>query len=254
MKRRHIIAGNWKMNTTLSEGIDLIQALKSSPVSSEIDIILCPPFTHLETARTLLKNSGIHLGAQTLSEQESGAFTGEISASMLASVGVKYVIIGHSERRTLFHETNSIINAKLKQAIHHRLNPIFCIGESLNEREENLTFSVLSKQLIEGLSGITPTEINTVDFVVAYEPIWAIGTGKTASPEQAQDVHAHIRSELTTVFGKELASKTRIQYGGSVKPDNCQSLLSKPDIDGALVGGACLKAESFLDIINSHHA
>lgn len=252
--RRPIIAGNWKMNTTIAEGIDLIQGIKNSPLSQGTDIVLCPPFTHLNTAKTLLKNSGIYLGAQTLSEYTSGAYTGEISADMLKSLHIEYVIIGHSERRTIFHESNATINAKLKQALNSQLNPILCVGESLEEREKDLTHSIIATQLREGLAGVHASSIETLDFVIAYEPIWAIGTGKTASPEQAQDVHAYIRSELRILFGNTIAEKTRLQYGGSVKPENSQALLSKLDIDGALVGGACLNAESFANIINSVHA
>lgn len=252
--RRHIIAGNWKMNTTIAEGFDLIQSLKSCPLNKDADIIICPPFTHLDMAKSLLKNTGIFLGAQTLSEHDAGAYTGEISAEMLKSLGVEFVIIGHSERRTLFHETNAIINAKLKQALKHKLNPILCVGETLEEREKDLTHAVIATQLREALTGLHTHDIDSVDFVVAYEPIWAIGTGKTASPDQAQDVHAYIRSELRILFGNVISEKIRLQYGGSVKPDNSQSLLSQIDIDGALVGGACLKAESFAGIINSIHA
>ena len=248
--RRVVIAGNWKMNTSKNEGISLIRNILSNAIPTEVDIILCPPFIHLDTAHTLLKGSTVSLGAQTVSEHDSGAFTGEISAQMLTSYAVSYVIIGHSERRSLFHETNVIVNAKLKQCLKNNLNPIFCVGESLEERETNRTNAVISKQLKEGLEGTTEKELETSDFIVAYEPVWAIGTGKSATPAQAQDVHAHIRQELASLLGKNIAVKTRIQYGGSVKAENSKELLSQPDIDGALVGGACLKADSFLGIIN----
>ncbi|GAB1349071.1 hypothetical protein MASR1M107_12840 [Ignavibacteriales bacterium] len=246
--RNKVIAGNWKMNNDLNGTIELISGIKSELANKNIDakLIVCPPFTSLETARELLKGSVVGLGAQNMYFEESGAYTGEISASMLKSVGVEYVILGHSERRTIFGESDETINKKVKKALSSGLKPIFCIGETLEERETGVTFDVIKRQVAKGLDGLSASDMETV--IVAYEPVWAIGTGKVASPAQAQEVHAFIRSELVKLFGSETAEGTIIQYGGSVKPDNARELLGQPDIDGALVGGACLKADSFVGI------
>ncbi len=209
-------------------------------------MIVCPPFTSLETANELLKGSGIGLGAQNMYFEESGAFTGEISAAMLKSVGCEFVILGHSERRTIFGESDEVINKKVKKALASGLKPIFCIGETLEERESGVTFDAVKRQVVNGLAGVTEAEMDSV--IIAYEPVWAIGTGKVATPDQAQEVHAFIRAELVKLFGAAVAEKTIIQYGGSVKPENAKELLGQPDIDGALVGGACLKADSFVGI------
>lgn len=249
--RKPVIAGNWKMNTSISEGKALIEALTSSNAPDGCDLIICPPFTHLAAAQTLLENSTIALGAQNMHESNSGAFTGEISAESLTNLSCTYVILGHSERRTIYKETHDLINAKIKQALAHNINPIFCVGEHLSDRESNQTLNVITTQLKQGLKGISSHDITNKDFIVAYEPVWAIGTGKVATPEQAQEVHAHIRNTLSEIFSPKIADKTRIQYGGSVKPDNANSLLSQSDIDGALVGGACLKADSFLEIASA---
>ncbi|MBI5728069.1 MAG: triose-phosphate isomerase, partial [Ignavibacteriales bacterium] len=206
-------------------------------------------FTSLDTVRTVIKGSVIKLGAQNMHFEESGAFTGEIAAPMLKSVGCEYVILGHSERRTIFGETDQLINKKIKKALSAGINPIFCIGETLQERESNVTFDVIRRQVVEGLKEITAEQMTKV--ILAYEPVWAIGTGKTASPAQAQEVHAFIRGLLTELYGNTVAENVVIQYGGSVKPDNANELLGQPDIDGALVGGACLKAESFIGIITA---
>jgi len=246
--RTKVIAGNWKMNNDLNGTIGLISGIKSELAGKSFSakLIVCPPFTSLETANELLKGSGIGLGAQNMYFEESGAFTGEISASMLKSVGCEYVILGHSERRTIFGESDEVINKKVKKALAAGLKPIFCIGETLEERETGVTFDVVKRQVVNGLAGVTEAEMDTV--IIAYEPVWAIGTGKVSTPEQAQEVHAFIRAELVSLFGPAVAEKTIIQYGGSVKPDNAKELLGQPDIDGALVGGACLKADSFVGI------
>jgi len=249
--RNKIIAGNWKMFNNLNESIALISDIKQELVNADFNckVVVCPPFTSLETASALLKDSPVEVGAQNMYYEESGAFTAEISSSMLLSVGCKYVILGHSERRTIFNESDEVINKKVKKALVAGLTPIFCIGETLSERESNQTEKVIEAQVRKGLDGIASDDF--VKIVIAYEPVWAIGTGKTASPAQAQEVHAFIRNLLTELYSKELADQTVIQYGGSVKPENAKELLSQPDIDGALVGGACLKAKSFVDIIKS---
>ncbi len=246
--RTKVIAGNWKLNNDLNGTISLISGIKSEITGKNFSakLIVCPPFTSLETANELLKGSGIGLGAQNMYFEESGAFTGEISAAMLKSVGCEFVILGHSERRTIFGESDEVINKKVKKALASGLKPIFCIGETLEERESGVTFDVVKRQVVNGLAGVTEAEMDSV--IIAYEPVWAIGTGKVATPDQAQEVHAFIRAELVKLFGAAVAEKTIIQYGGSVKPENAKELLGQPDIDGALVGGACLKADSFVGI------
>lgn len=248
--RRKVIAGNWKMNNDISATISLITEIKKGVNDQKkADVIVCPPFTSLETTQTLLKDSQIKYGAQNMYFEESGAFTGEISPLMLKSVGCEYVILGHSERRTIFHETDSIINKKIKTAVKHNLKPIFCIGETLEEREKGITFEVCERQVRQGLEGLSESELSNL--IIAYEPVWAIGTGKTATSQQAEEVHLFIRNLVAKLFSKNLADNLVIQYGGSVKPENAKELLSQPDIDGALVGGACLKADSFLKIIEA---
>jgi triosephosphate isomerase (TIM) len=248
--RKKVIAGNWKMNNDLNGSIGLISELKKGVnEQTKAVVIICPPFTSLETTQTLLKDSRIKFGAQNMYFEENGAFTGEISPSMLKSVGCEYVVLGHSERRTIFGETDQIINKKIKTAIKHNLKPIFCIGETLEEREKGFTFEVIERQVRFGLEGLTEAELENL--IIAYEPVWAIGTGKTASKEQAQEVHAFIRKLVAKLLSPSFAEKLIIQYGGSVKPDNAVELLSQPDIDGALVGGACLKADSFLKIVDA---
>lgn len=247
MSRPKIIAGNWKMNCTPAETKELITSLVASEKSEpEVVTIVCPPFTSLSVAAELLSNSSIALGAQNLSEHESGAYTAEISASMLVAAGVKYVIVGHSERRQHYQETDSLINAKLKTALNNGLFPIFCVGETLKEREAGDSQKVVSGQLLNGLDGLSVE--NLKNLIVAYEPVWAIGTGKTATPEIAQTMHKFIRENLAKIE-PAIANSTPILYGGSVKPDNAAGLLNQPDIDGALVGGASLSADSFMKII-----
>ena len=246
--RKKVIAGNWKMNLNLQESISLISGIKNGLgiPSSNVEVIICPPYTSLETASTLVKNSAIKLGAQNMYFEESGAYTGEISALMLRSVGCEYVILGHSERRTIFGETNSTINKKIHKALGSGLLPIFCLGETLDEREKEITFDVIKRQVVEGLKNVDADNMKKI--IVAYEPVWAIGTGKVASKEQAEEVHAFIRKELTALYSSEVAEQIIIQYGGSVKPDNAAELFAQPDIDGGLIGGASLNADDFLAI------
>lgn len=248
--RKIVIAGNWKMHKDLNETVSLISEIKSQYEKSDnVDAIVAPPFTSLETANELLKDSPIGLSAQNMSYEDSGAFTGEISGKMLKSVGCEYVILGHSERRTIFKESDETINKKIKKALEVGLKPIFCIGETLEEREADITEKVVETQIREGLKDIGENELS--ELIVAYEPVWAIGTGKTATPDQAQEVHKFIRNLVSGLYSSNLADNLTIQYGGSVKPENAADLLGQPDIDGALVGGACLKADSFLGIIKS---
>lgn len=247
--RRKVIAGNWKMNNDLNESRNLINGIIEAlgKHSYNCDIIICPPFTSLTEAASLIKGSAVKLGAQNMYFEQSGAFTGEISASMLKSAGCEYVILGHSERRTIFGETDELINKKLKAALKAGLLPIFCIGETLQERESDIMEEVVKRQLVNGLNKISDSDIRKI--IIAYEPVWAIGTGKTATPKQAQEVHSYIRSVVRELYTEDIAGGLIIQYGGSVKPDNAADLLSQTDIDGALVGGACLKTDSFLGII-----
>jgi len=249
--RKKIIAGNWKMFNDINGTVKLISDIKKDLNGKNPNalVIVCPPFTNLESASTLLKDSVIKLGAQNMYFEENGAFTGEISPSMLKSVGVEYVILGHSERRTIFGEPDQLINKKIKAAVKNELKPIFCIGETLAEREKEITFKVIETQVRNGLAGLNEQEL--VNLIVAYEPVWAIGTGKTASPQQAQEVHKFIRGLISKVLSPAFADGIVIQYGGSVKPENAKELLSQPDIDGALVGGACLKSDSFLKIVEA---
>ena len=249
--RTKVVAGNWKMNNDLNRSINLIGELKKglSEKNLNVKVIVCPPFTSLETASTLLKGNEIKLGAQNMYFEESGAFTGEVSPLMLKSVGCEYVILGHSERRTIFGETNQLINKKIKTAVKHGIKPIFCIGETLDERENGTTFKIIETQIREGLEGLNETDLSTL--IIAYEPVWAIGTGRNATPEQAQEVHKFIRELIAKLYSEAFANNLVIQYGGSVKPENSKDLMSQPDIDGALVGGACLKADSFIKIIES---
>jgi triosephosphate isomerase (TIM) len=248
--RRKVIAGNWKMNNDLNESQKLVSGIISGLGNDDkCDVIVCPPFTSLAEVNSLIKSTQIKLGAQNMFYEDNGAYTGEISASMLKSVGCDYIILGHSERRTIFGETDETINRKIRKAIQSGLKVIFCIGEILPQREQGITNDVVKAQVIKGLNGVTPEEIKSV--IIAYEPVWAIGTGKTATPEQAQEVHAFIRELVTKNYSSTVADELIIQYGGSVKPDNARELLSQPDIDGALVGGACLKADSFLGIISA---
>ena len=246
--RKPIIAGNWKLNKTPHEAIILASDLKREIVDVEgVDIVLCPPFTALADVADTLTETNIALGAQNIFWEDAGAFTGEISGPMLKDLGVTYVIIGHSERRQFFHETNETVNKRLRAALKNGLIPIVCVGENLAQRESNKTFDVIKDHCEGSLKGLSAEEMQGI--VVAYEPVWAIGTGKTASPQQAQEVHVFIRQLLGKMFNGETAASVRIQYGGSVTPDNVALLMAQEDIDGALVGGASLKAPSFAAIV-----
>jgi len=247
--RTKVIAGNWKMNNDIAQTTELINGLKTALASQSVNatVIVCPPFTSLSTAQQLVNGSFIKLGAQDVSLHDSGAFTGEVSLTMLKSVGCSYVIVGHSERRQFFAETNEIINQKAKKVLAGKLIPIICIGETLEQREKNITDQVLTAQTTGVLAGLTATEVE--QSILAYEPVWAIGTGKTATKEQAEQAHGVIRNVISKLYSKDVAEKVVIQYGGSVKAENAKELLSQPNIDGALVGGACLKADSFAAII-----
>ena len=248
MTRMPFIAGNWKMNKTAGEAVELVRQLKATLSGvKEVEVAVAPPFTALQAVQKELEGSSIRLAAQNLFWEEKGAYTGEISPLMLKELGCRYVILGHSERRQLFEETDETVNKRMKAALRQGLAPIFCIGETLKEREEERAFAVIGDQLQEGLRGITEEEMDRV--VIAYEPVWAIGTGKTATPQQAEEVHAFIRQRLSDLFSNGIAEKIRIQYGGSVTPDNVKGLMSQKDIDGALVGGASLKPDTFSKIV-----
>lgn len=248
--RKPIIAGNWKLNNTEREAVELVTALRTNLADVDtVDIIVCPVFTVLGVVHDVLLESNISLGAQNVYWEDSGAFTGEVSAPLLKEIGVQYVIIGHSERRQYFGETNQTVNKKIRAALNHGLTPIVCVGEVLAQRESNQTFEVIRTQCKESLAGFNADEIKRM--IIAYEPVWAIGTGKTATPAQAQEVHKFIRELLTKTHNEEAAQTLRIQYGGSVKPENTAELMAQEDIDGALVGGASLKADSFTQIVKN---
>lgn len=249
MNRRPLIAGNWKMHLTLAEAVQLAQTVaETSTDSPDRDVLIAPAFTALAAVSNAVSGSGLLVGAQNVAWENQGAYTGEISPAMLIDLGVAWAIIGHSERRQIFGEDNGLINRRILGALHNGIHPILCIGETLVERESGHTFAVLEQQLRTGLNQVTGTQMTHL--VLAYEPVWAIGTGKTATKEQAQEVHAHLRQLLADMYEKTVADSTRILYGGSVKPDNIDDLMAQPDIDGALVGGAALKAESFGRIVH----
>lgn len=248
MARRPLIAGNWKMNKTIGEALELVRELKASLWDlKEVEVAVAPPFTALYAVGRELQGTEIRLAAQHLFWEEKGAFTGEISPSMLRDVGCQYVIVGHSERRQYFGETDETVNRRIRAALAHGLTPIFCIGETLGQREAGDTLSVIERQLEGGLKGLAEGELKGL--VVAYEPVWAIGTGRTATPEQAQEVHRFIRQYLRKHYSDAVANDLRIQYGGSVTPENIKELMAEQDIDGALVGGASLKSETFSRIV-----
>lgn len=250
MTRKYLIAGNWKMNMTASESVDLISEINSI-VGKQIQtqVCICPPFTSLQKSSSLVEQSEVYLGAQNMSSEPSGAFTGEISAGMLRDLYVTFVILGHSERRQYFGETNQSVNLKVLAAVENNLKPIYCIGETLEEREADKTLDVIKQQVYEGLENFPTSEIDNL--VLAYEPVWAIGTGKTATDEMAQEVHGYVRKLLTDIFGDIAASGVRILYGGSMKPENAKGLLGQPDVDGGLIGGASLNARSFCSIVET---
>ncbi|MCK9604182.1 MAG: triose-phosphate isomerase [Candidatus Omnitrophica bacterium] len=248
--RKTIIAGNWKMYKTIPQAIELANGLKRELFdldAQDIDIVICPPYTALNEVSEVVINSNIQLGAQDVYWQDEGAFTGEVSSLMLKDAGARFIIIGHSERRQYFGETNESVNKKIKAVLGHDLTPIVCVGESLNEREQGKTFQVLDDHIKNGLHDLTQDDV--LKIVIAYEPVWAIGTGKTATAAQAQEVHKYIRGLLIKMYNADIANSIRIQYGGSVKPENITELMKEPDVDGALVGGASLKIESFAQIV-----
>ena len=248
--RKNVVAGNWKMNTTLEEGVELANQINSLLKGKTVncDVVVCVPFTHLTSVNAVLESELVKLGAENCSEHEKGAYTGEVSAAMVKSTGATHVILGHSERRQYFGENNEQLLAKTKLALANGLTPIFCVGEVLEERENGTYNDVVNCQ-VEALFDLSAEDFGKI--IIAYEPVWAIGTGKTATAEQAQDMHAHIRKVIEDKYGKEVAEDTSILYGGSCKPGNAPELFAKPDVDGGLIGGAALEAESFLGIIEA---
>lgn len=249
--RKRIVAGNWKMNTTLPEGLELAKAVveRSVVLPKAIELVLIPPFTNINEVVKQVKGTNIKVGAQNCAEWVKGAYTGEVSASMISSTGATYVVIGHSERREFFNEDNKMLFRKIKQALQNHLTPIYCCGEKLQERESCNFFEVVEKQINESLFELSKEEMLQV--VIAYEPVWAIGTGKNATSQQAQDMHAFIRTTLAKKFGKEVADSISILYGGSCKPSNAEEIFARPDVDGGLIGGASLVADDFIAIANS---
>jgi len=247
--RKKIVAGNWKMNKTVTDAAHLAEGIKLELADCrDVDVVLCPPFTALKAVADVITNTHIKLGAQNMHWEASGAFTGEVSAGMLKDFYCRYVILGHSERRAYFHETDDMVNKKVKTTLANNLVPIVCVGETLTERDAGQEKDVVRRQVEQSLAGLAD---NLKHVVVAYEPVWAIGTGRTASAQQAQDMHAFIRKVLTDMGGEETAHTVRIQYGGSMKPANAAELLSQPDIDGGLIGGAALEARSFVEIVQA---
>ncbi len=250
--RRKIVAGNWKMNMNLGEGLNFARSVSqyfTENPSRKAEVVLCPPFIHLEGISAILKNGQVALGAQNCASEASGAFTGEVSADMIKSTGAQYVIIGHSERRTYFNETDAILSKKTELAVARGLKVIFCCGEIKEERESGKHFEVVRRQLQDGLFRTALSDMPKI--VIAYEPVWAIGTGLTATPEQAQEMHSFIRELVNEKYGKKCAEQMTILYGGSCKPSNAAEIFSKPDVDGGLIGGASLKKEDFIAIIEA---
>ncbi|MCH5224747.1 MAG: triose-phosphate isomerase [Muribaculaceae bacterium] len=247
--RKNIVAGNWKMNTVLEEGVELASQVNDllKEKKANCEVVICVPFTHLVSVKGVI-DEPLKLGAENCSEHAKGAYTGEVSAAMVKSTGASHVILGHSERRQYFGETNEQLLKKTKLALENGLIPIFCVGEVLEERE-NGSYNEVVKAQVEALFELSPEDFSKI--VIAYEPVWAIGTGKTATADQAQDMHAHIRKVITDKYGKEIADNTSILYGGSCKPSNAKELFSKPDVDGGLIGGASLEAPSFMGIVEA---
>lgn len=248
--RKPLVVANWKMNKTIPEALKFVEELRKrfKEIDAEgIDVALAPPFTALKAVSDSIGGDGFYTAAQDIFWEEKGAYTGEISPPMLLDAGCSYVIIGHSERRQYFSETNEGVNRKIKSALHHNLSPVFCVGETLQQREEGATFHVVREQVEKGLDGLSEEAVSRV--VIAYEPVWAIGTGRTATPEQAEEVHGFIRAIIRETYGRTVSDIVRILYGGSVTPENIGSLIKEPDIDGALVGGASLQADSFAKIV-----
>ncbi|MDF3005170.1 MAG: tpiA [Oscillospiraceae bacterium] len=249
MKRTPVIAGNWKMNMLRTQAVELIDALKPLVANATCEVVTCVPFTDIDCVAQAVKGSAIQVGAQNCHWEISGAFTGEISVGMLAELGVRYVVLGHSERRQYFGETDETVNARLKAVMNTGLRAIVCVGESLSQREADQTLAVIDRQLEGAFSAITEAQLQNI--VIAYEPIWAIGTGKTATAEQAQAVCGAIRQKMASLYGQDAADSLRIQYGGSMNAKNAAELLSQPDIDGGLIGGASLKAADFNEIVKA---
>lgn len=247
--RQSIIAGNWKMYMTNTEATVLVEALKQVVADTSCEVVVCPPFTALSTVAELTEDTKIRVGAQNVFHEEEGAYTGEVSPAMLTDIGVSYVIVGHSERRSIFKEADRCVNKRVRIVLQHGMSPILCVGESLNQRESGETVAFIHSQLEMGLYGVPAEEMPEV--VIAYEPIWAIGTGRTATAEQAGEVCQSIREKIATMYTPEIADQVRIVYGGSVKPENAKEILAQPHVDGALVGGASLKAGSFAGIIKA---
>ncbi len=249
--RKQIVAGNWKMNTTLQEGValakDVNEALKN--VTPNCDVIIAVPFTHLASINEVIDNNKLGLGAENCADKKSGAYTGEVSASMVASTGAKYVILGHSERRQYYGETAETLKEKVALAFENALTPIFCIGEVLEERENNTHFDVVKSQIEDALFHLSAEDFGKI--ILAYEPVWAIGTGKTATDDQAEEMHAFIRNVIAEKYGKNVADEISILYGGSCKPSNAKELFAKPNVDGGLIGGASLQADSFMGIVTA---
>ncbi len=249
--RKNIVAGNWKMNTTVPEGVALAKEVNEALAAAtpKCDVVICVPFTHLCPVAAVIDQTRLGLGAENCADHKSGAYTGEVSAPMVASTTAKYVILGHSERRQYYGETAETLREKVALALENGLTPIFCIGEVLSEREDGTFNEVVRRQVEEGLFNLSAEDFGKI--VLAYEPVWAIGTGKTATPEQAEDMHAWIRSVIAGKYGAEVAENTSILYGGSCKPSNAAELFAKPDIDGGLIGGAALKCADFMGIVNA---
>ncbi|GGX29169.1 triose-phosphate isomerase [Aquimarina muelleri] len=247
--RKKIVAGNWKMNKNLAETKTLLLELKTKLTASQTEIIVAPTYTNLGSAVEILEDSSITVAAQNMHQAENGAYTGEISADMLKSIGVETVILGHSERRAYFGETDELLASKVNTALQHDMTIIFCFGEELEDRKKNNHFSVVENQLKKGVFHIA--QENWKNVILAYEPVWAIGTGETASPEQAQEMHAFIRKTIANTFSEKVADKVSILYGGSVKPNNAEEIFANPDVDGGLIGGAALDAENFAVIANA---
>ena len=249
--RKNIVAGNWKMNTTVPEGVKLAKEVNKALEGQDVncDVIICVPFTHLVPVNDAIDANKLGLGAENCADHRSGAYTGEVSAPMVASTGAKYVILGHSERRQYYGETSETLKEKLGLALENGLTPIFCIGEVLEQREDGSYFDVVKKQIEEALFNLSAEDFSKL--ILAYEPVWAIGTGKTATDDQAQEMHAFIRKTIEDKYGKEVAENTSILYGGSCKPSNAKALFAKPDVDGGLIGGASLDAESFMGIVTA---
>lgn len=249
--RKNIVAGNWKMNTTLAEGVGLAKDVNELLKNAEVkcDVVICVPFTHLASVAGVIDQNKLGLGAENCADHVKGAYTGEVSAPMVASTGATYVILGHSERRQYYGETSEILKTKVNLALAENLTPIFCIGEVLEQREDGSFLEVVTKQIEEALFDLSAEEFGKI--ILAYEPVWAIGTGKTATAEQAEEMHAHIRQVIAGKYGEEVADNCSILYGGSCKPSNAKELFAKPNVDGGLIGGAALDAASFMGIVTA---